>query len=170
MGAGSIEMEKAKRLGQLAATWSWGRTPIHCPHALGRTPRKPETSAGCFWVCSRRERKLLCRVFPSEPLSATESAVFETFVVPRYLSRFGELVLHMLLPTDGARVANLGCRTGYPDREICQGVPHASVYGVDRSPAALELARYKATATAISAQYVLTEIFPSPLPDAAFSH
>lgn len=109
-------------------------------------------------------------MFPSEPLSATESAVFETFVVPGYLERFGGLVLEMLLPTDGARVANLGCRTGYPDREICQRVPNATVYGVDRSTAALELARHKAAAAAAAAQYLHAEILPTTLPSAAFSH
>jgi ubiquinone/menaquinone biosynthesis C-methylase UbiE len=109
-------------------------------------------------------------VFPSEPLSATESAVLETFVVPGYLRRFGSLVLQMLLPTDGARVANIGCRTGYPDLEICQNVPRATVYGVDVSAAALELARHKAAAVAAQAQYLLAEDLPTPLPAAAFSH
>jgi SAM-dependent methyltransferase len=109
-------------------------------------------------------------VFSSEPLSATESAVFETFVVPRYLERFGELVLSMLLPTEGARVAHIGCRTGYPDSAICQRVSLATVYGVDQSSAALELARYKATAASVPAQYILAETLPSALPAAAFSH
>lgn len=109
-------------------------------------------------------------MFPSEPLSATESAVFETFVVPRYLERFGDLVLSMLLPTEGARVANVGCRTGYPDREICQRVPRATVYGVDQSPAALELAKHKAAAAAVPAQYLLADRLPTPLPGGAFSH
>jgi SAM-dependent methyltransferase len=123
-----------------------------------------------FRDCPRGRRKLRCAVFPSEPLSAIESAVFETFVVPRYMERFGELVLQMLLPTEGARVANIGCRTGYPDREICQQVPLATVYGVDRSPAALDLARHKAAAAGVSAQYLLAEILPTTLPSAAFSH
>jgi ubiquinone/menaquinone biosynthesis C-methylase UbiE len=109
-------------------------------------------------------------VFPSEPLSATESAVLETFVVPGYLQRFGELVLQMLLLTEGARVANIGCRTGYPDLQICQNVPHATVYGVDGSPAALELARHKAAAVGAPAQYLLAEELPTTLPAAAFSH
>lgn len=109
-------------------------------------------------------------MFSSEPLSATESAVLETFVVPRYLERFGALVLSMLLPTEGARVAHVGCRTGYPDREICQRVSRATVYGVDRSLAALELARYKATAASVPAQYLHSEALPTPLPAAAFSH
>lgn len=109
-------------------------------------------------------------MFPSEPLSATESAVFETFVVPGYLERFGELVLSMLLSTDGARVANIGCRTGYPDREICARVPNATVYGVDRSAAALELARHKAAAAAAAAQYLHAETLPTTLPAEAFSH
>lgn len=109
-------------------------------------------------------------MFPTEPLSATESAIFETFVVPRYLERFGELVLSMLLPTEGARVAHIGCRTGYPDREICQRVTRATVYGIDRSSAALELAKYKATAASISAQYLQSDTLPSTLPAHAFSH
>jgi ubiquinone/menaquinone biosynthesis C-methylase UbiE len=109
-------------------------------------------------------------VFPSEPLTAAEAAVVETFVVPRYLERFARPVLEMLLPTDGARVAHLACRTGYPDREICQRVPNATVYGVDRSAAALELARHLAAAAAVPAQYILSDMLPTTLPSAAFSH
>jgi SAM-dependent methyltransferase len=67
-------------------------------------------------------------------------------------------------------VAHIGCRTGYPDREICQRVSRATVYGVDLSPAALELARHKAVAASVPAQYLLAESLPSTLPAAAFSH
>ncbi|HEY5962002.1 MAG TPA: methyltransferase domain-containing protein [Polyangiaceae bacterium] len=109
-------------------------------------------------------------MFPSEPLTAAEAAVLETFVVPRYLERFAAPLLEMLLPTDGARVAHVGCRTGYPDREICQRVPHATVYGVDRSAASMELARHMAAAAAVSAQYLPSEMLPTTLPAAAFSH
>jgi ubiquinone/menaquinone biosynthesis C-methylase UbiE len=109
-------------------------------------------------------------VFPTESLSESEAAVFETFVVPRYLHRFGELLLEMLLPTEGARVAHLGCRTGYLDREICQRVQRATVYGVERSAAALELARNKATTCQAAAQYLPGDMLPTTLPGGAFSH
>jgi SAM-dependent methyltransferase len=109
-------------------------------------------------------------VFPSEPLSEIEAAVFETFVVPNYLHRFGELLLEMLLPVEGARVAHLGCRTGYLDREICQRVSRATVYGVERAAPALELARNKAAASQIAAQYLPGDILPTSLPSDAFSH
>lgn len=91
-------------------------------------------------------------------------------MIPRYLDRFGDLVLAMLLPTEGARVANVGCRTGFPDRAICERVRRATVYGVDRSGAALELARHKAAASAVPAQYFPSDALPTSLPKAAFSH
>ena len=77
-------------------------------------------------------------------LGPAEAAIFETFVVPRYLSLFGELALEMLAESEEAQVAHLHCRTGYPDRGIALKLPGAHVIGVDSSPAALELARAKA--------------------------
>jgi len=121
-------------------------------------------------VCRPQEGKVGWAVFPTEPLSETEAAVFETFVVPRYLQRFGEPVLEMLLPTEGARIAHLGSRTGYLDRELCQRVSRATVYGVDGSPPALELARNKAATSQVAAQYLPGSSFPTTLPAAAFSH
>lgn len=109
-------------------------------------------------------------MFPSEELSATDAAILETIVIPRYLERFGDLVLAMLLPTEGARVANVGCRTGFPDRAICERVKRATVYGVDRGGPALELARHKAAAGGLAAQYFPRDALPTSLPNAAFSH
>jgi len=109
-------------------------------------------------------------VFPSEPLSSAEAAVFETFVVPRYLELFSALALEMLLPTEGARIAHLGCRTGTPDTELCQRIPRASVYSVDSSIPAIDLARNKAGATGAMVQYLQEDALPSSLPDAVFSH
>ena len=54
-------------------------------------------------------------MFPTEKLSPADAAILETFVVPRYLSLFGELVQQMLLVGESARIIHLGCRTGYPD-------------------------------------------------------
>jgi SAM-dependent methyltransferase len=109
-------------------------------------------------------------VFPSVPLTATDSAIFETAVVPHYLQRFGNLALSMFLPTEGARVANIGCRTGYPDHEICSRISKASVYGVDCAGSALDLARNKAAAAGFAAQYFPAEDYPTSLPAGAFSH
>ncbi|MGC4063387.1 MAG: methyltransferase domain-containing protein [Polyangiaceae bacterium] len=109
-------------------------------------------------------------MFPTEPLGETEAAVFETFVVPRYLQRFGDLTMQMFLPTEGARIAHLGCRTGYLDRELCHRVAMATVYGVEQSNPAIELARNKAATSQIAAQYFPAELLPCSLPAAAFSH
>lgn len=109
-------------------------------------------------------------MFPSVSLTPTDAAIFETTVVPRYLTRFGTLALSMFLPTEGARVANIGCRTGYPDHEICARIPRANVYGVDCAGSALELARNKAAASALAAQYFPAEDLPTNLPMGAFSH
>ena len=110
-------------------------------------------------------------MFPSEPLSAADAAVFETFVVPRYLKLFGDLAVKMFLGVEGARVAHLGCRTGFPYSELAKLVSGLSLYGVDCSPEVLELARYKAHAMRIeSLEYLQAKELPAPLPAAVFSH
>ena len=111
-------------------------------------------------------------MFASPPLSPEDAAVLETFVVPRYLSLFGELVLQMLLKSGGgARIAHLGCRVGYPDRQIVERVPGATVTGVDPSAPAVELARNKNSLHSGSAvEYVSGSVFPTTLNSRAFSH
>jgi SAM-dependent methyltransferase len=105
-------------------------------------------------------------------LGPAEAAIFETFVVPRYLSLFGELALEMLAEGDEAQVVHLYCRTGYPDRGIGLKLPGAHILGVDPSAAALELARAKAaTMPGLVCDYRVVEELPtSGLPAAAFSH
>ncbi len=104
-------------------------------------------------------------------LGPAEAAIFETFVVPRYLSLFGELALEMIAEGDDAQVVHMHCRTGYPDRGLAIRLPGAYVVGVDGSSAALELARAKAaTMPGLVADYRLVDELPTPLPEAAFSH
>jgi SAM-dependent methyltransferase len=104
-------------------------------------------------------------------LGPAEAAIFETFVVPRYLSLFGELALEMLAEGDDAQVVHMHCRTGYPDRGLAIRLPGAYIVGVDASSAALELARAKAaTMPDMVSDYRLIEDLPTPLPDASFSH
>jgi ubiquinone/menaquinone biosynthesis C-methylase UbiE len=105
-------------------------------------------------------------------LSAADAAVVETFVVPRYLSFFGELVLDMLLPVEGARIVHLGCGIGYPDRQLFEKVTRAMVVGLDPSPYALELARSKGgTAHGESGMdYLEASALPTELAPGAFSH
>ena len=83
-------------------------------------------------------------MFQTEKLSPADAAILETFVVPRYLSLFGELALEMLLLGESARLIHLGCRTGYPDLKIYEQGEGADIVGVDLSLPALELARNKA--------------------------
>jgi SAM-dependent methyltransferase len=108
------------------------------------------------------------------PLAPPDAAVFETFVVPRYLRWFGDLACEMLVPPEhrgDAIVAHLGCRTGFPDRLLVDVLGPLRLVGTDPSLAALELARAKAAAVAeMSADYRPFEKFPSPLPEASFTH
>jgi SAM-dependent methyltransferase len=104
-------------------------------------------------------------------LGPGEAAIFETFVVPRYLSLFGELVLEMIVESEQARVVHLHCRTGYPDRGVALKLPGAHLVGADVSLAALQLARAKAaTMPSMVAEYRLFEDLPTLLPASAFSH
>lgn len=104
-------------------------------------------------------------------LGPAEAAIFETFVVPRYLSLFGELAIEMLAEGEEAQVVHLHCRTGYPDRGMALRLPGAHFFGCDSSTHALELARAKAsTMPGMVTDYRAFEAYPSPLPPAAFSH
>jgi len=104
-------------------------------------------------------------------LGPAEAAIFETFVVPRYLSYFGELLLEMMVESTQARVVHLHCRTGYPDRGVSLKLEGAHLVGADASPAALQLARAKAaTMPNMVAEYRLLDTLPTQLPASAFSH
>ena len=112
----------------------------------------------------------------SRALSQEEAAVFETFVVPSYLTLFGEPLLERLVPTRDARVCHLECRTGYPDRALLVRLPNAHVHGVDPSEHAIALARAKASTVATESgsdvvfDYRVLGSYPLPYPVAAFSH
>jgi len=104
-------------------------------------------------------------------LGPAEAAIFETFVVPRYLATFGELVVEMLAEGDDAQVAHLLCRTGYPDRGVALRLSGAHIYGCDPSTHAVELARVKAaTMPDLVTDYRVIDELPAPLPGGAFSH
>jgi ubiquinone/menaquinone biosynthesis C-methylase UbiE len=104
-------------------------------------------------------------------LTEAEAAIFEDTVVPRYLSFFGGLCAEMLLASPSASIAHLGCRTGYPDAVIAEKVPHSTIVGIDASPAALDVARAKATLISdVQTSYQLAESLPTQLPDGDFSH
>jgi SAM-dependent methyltransferase len=104
-------------------------------------------------------------------LGPAEAAIFETFVVPRYLSLFGDLALELMVESDEAQLVHLHCRTGYPDRGIALKLPGVHIVGFDDSKAALELARAKAsTMPDMVSDYRFSDSLPSPLPASAFSH
>lgn len=108
---------------------------------------------------------------PARFLGPGDAAVFETFVVPRYLSLFAERLLELIVPTEDARVCHLQCRTGYPDRELLAKLPNAHVYGCDNSEHAIELARAKAkTIPGFVHDYRVIDAFTTPFPAGAFSH
>jgi SAM-dependent methyltransferase len=107
----------------------------------------------------------------SEKLSPADSAILETFVVPRYLSLFGDLVLEMMLVGETARVAHLGCRTGYPDLKLYERVDGVDIVGIDSSLPALELARNKAAVLGdVPIEYRVGERLPLELDEGIFTH
>lgn len=92
-------------------------------------------------------------------------------MVPRYLSFFGELALELLLAGEGARIVHLGCRTGYPDRQLCDLASGAELIGLDTSASALELAKGKLAGDgAPPVEYLLANELPTGLEGGAFSH
>jgi SAM-dependent methyltransferase len=112
---------------------------------------------------------------PARHLGPEEAAIFETHVVPRYLSFFGERLVAMLAGGRDARVCHVHCRTGYPDRLLAEHLPDVHVHGSDPSPHAIELARAKATVltgpdSALAFDYRVADTLPLAFPPAAFSH
>lgn len=110
-------------------------------------------------------------MFLTEKLTPADAAILETFVVPRYLSLFGDLVLDLLLVGDDARIVHLGCRTGYPDLKLCERIDGVEIIGVDSSLAALELARNKAAVLGdVAVEYRLAEELPLELEEGQYTH
>lgn len=110
-------------------------------------------------------------LIPCQKLGAADAAIMETFVVPRYLSLFGDLAVDMFLTGGMARVAHVGCRTGYPDRKLYERSEGANIVGVDPSLPALELARNKvAVLGEAPIEYHLADELPGELTPAFFSH
>jgi SAM-dependent methyltransferase len=110
-------------------------------------------------------------VFFGDKLTPADAAIFETFVVPRYLSLYGDLALEMFLVGDMARVVHLGCRTGYPDLKIYERVAEIEIVGLDASLPALELARNKAAVRgAERIEYRVLEDALENFEPAQFSH
>jgi SAM-dependent methyltransferase len=103
----------------------------------------------------------------SSELTQADAAVFETFVVPRYLALFGDLALQMLLVGESARVAHLGCRTGYPNQQLVESFEQVQILAVDGSAAALEQARGAATG---SVEYACVQEPPLDVAGETFSH
>jgi len=107
----------------------------------------------------------------SEKLSPADAAILETFVVPRYLSLFGDLMLEMILVGESARIAHVGCRTGYPDLKLYERVDGVDIVGIDSSLPALELARNKAAVLGdVGVQYRFDESLPLDLESGSFTH
>jgi ubiquinone/menaquinone biosynthesis C-methylase UbiE len=107
----------------------------------------------------------------ADRLSEAEAALFEDSVVPRYLSFFGGLVSEMLIPSPAAQIAHVACRTGYPDPLVAERVPSASLWGVDPSAPAIEMARAKANLFSdVRTSYMVAEGVPTPLTAGVFTH
>ena len=119
---------------------------------------------------------------PSPPVSGpglgrirfgpAEAAIFETFVIPRYVAFFADLALEMVAECEEAQVVHLNCRTGYPNRGVSLKLPYSAIVGTDTSLAALEVARVKAASTPemLTDYRLVDEGSTTPLPSSAFSH
>jgi ubiquinone/menaquinone biosynthesis C-methylase UbiE len=104
-------------------------------------------------------------------LTAAEAAIYESLVVKRYMQPFGEAAVPMLITHSPAVVAQLDCRTGYPAELIKRHLADAVIFGVDSSPAALELARTKAQLAGLTAvEYQVAAGWPTGLLASSFTH
>lgn len=112
---------------------------------------------------------------PARHLGREETAIFDSVVVPKYLSMFGEPLVARLAPGRDARVCHVHCRTGYPDGALLERLPNAHVHGCDVSLSAVELARAKAADLArqlggVVFDYRVVDGSSLPFPGGAFSH
>lgn len=105
----------------------------------------------------------------SSALSPADAAVLDAFVVPRYFALFAEVALELFMVGEGARVAHLGCRSGYPDVLLTERVPNTAVIGVDDSEPLLELARRKVP-EGVAVDYFRQPAPYAELPGGSFSH
>jgi SAM-dependent methyltransferase len=122
---------------------------------------------------ARRREKCCDRslVLFSENLTPADAAILETFVVPRYLSLFGDLLQQMVLLGASPRFLHLGCRTGYPDLKLYQRADGAEILGVDASLPAIDLARNKAAVLGdVRIEYQLAEALPLSVEDGMYTH
>ncbi len=104
-------------------------------------------------------------------LGPSDAAVFEAFVAPRLAVLYRELLLATLRPCEGARLAHIGCRTGFPDALIAARLPGGELFGVDPSLSAVELAQTKAALLPdFRAHYLASAGLPTPLESEAFTH
>ena len=103
-------------------------------------------------------------------LGPSDAAVLETFVVPRYLTLFGEAALDMFLSSGAAAVVHIGCRTGYPDELIADRLRSGSITGLDPSSSAIDLARTKSSLIRIPTDYDVLTGFPTRLAPRSFTH
>ena len=104
-------------------------------------------------------------------LGPSDAAVLETFVVPRYLTLFGEAALDMFLSSGTASIVHLGCRTGYPDELLADRLSAGSIVGLDPSPPAIDLARTKgALIPSVSTDYEVFAGYPTKLAAHSFTH
>lgn len=127
---------------------------------MTETPsRKPKTPASGI------------RSIGAERLGPAEAALYETFVVPRYVTHFGDLALSLVAESDEAQVAHLDCRTGYPSSGLGMKLPGMHLFGCDSSEATIAIARLKAAARPnLVCEYRVAAGYPTPLPDGCFSH
>lgn len=104
-------------------------------------------------------------------LTAAEAAIYESLVVPRYMSAFAAPCVEMLIQAGPAKIAQLGCRTGYPSELLIGHFPSVELAGVDSSEAALQLANAKAKLAAPNIlRYLRDEQYPCSLQSRGFTH
>jgi len=105
------------------------------------------------------------------PLTATDAAIFDTSVIPRYLANFGMPAVEMAIPYSPATIVDIGCRTGFVEALLAEKLPGANIYGYDPSPDAIALAREKAaTISGVNIALDVVTQLPLPLNDSSFTH
>ncbi len=104
------------------------------------------------------------------PLADKDLDRFESDVVPRYLAAFGALAGNMVIPRDPASVIVLGSHAGFEADVVAEGLPNASLKGLETSEAGARAASERAASLALAASFEVARGIPTQLPGGGFSH
>lgn len=104
------------------------------------------------------------------PLGDRDIPRLESEVVPRYLSLFSTLAIHMVEPTTPASVVVMGSRGGLETDLVADKLPYASLKGLESSEAGVRAASQRVSSFSVASSFEVVRGLPTQLPPNQFTH